>query len=149
MSKSNVNPGQYKLAGRERQGEDIAQVRNKQKRAESLVRMRSENWPVYQNPAPVADAESAAAAPAETVEQPAPEPAAPPAKTAPRARVARPAAKRAARRNTKKAPATAAKARPRKAAKRAPKKAAAVRRATRKPAARGAKKRISRTRTRS
>lgn len=32
MSKNiNVNPGQYKVAGRERQGEDILQERNKQR----------------------------------------------------------------------------------------------------------------------
>ena len=37
MSKSNVNPNHYKVAGRERQGEDIAQARNKQEHAESVV----------------------------------------------------------------------------------------------------------------
>jgi hypothetical protein len=42
MSKSNVNPNHYKVAGRERQGEDIAQARNKQKHAENLVRQRTE-----------------------------------------------------------------------------------------------------------
>jgi hypothetical protein len=42
MSKNNVNPNHYKVAGRERQGEDIAQTRNKQKHAESLVRRRAE-----------------------------------------------------------------------------------------------------------
>jgi len=42
MSKSNVNPAHYKVAGRERQGEDILQARNKQKHAESLVRRRTE-----------------------------------------------------------------------------------------------------------
>jgi hypothetical protein len=42
MSKSNVNPNHYKVAGRERQGEDIAQARNKQKHAHSLARRRSE-----------------------------------------------------------------------------------------------------------
>lgn len=31
MTKSNVNPGQYKTAGRERQGEDIVQEIHKQK----------------------------------------------------------------------------------------------------------------------
>jgi hypothetical protein len=41
MTKSNVNPNHYKVAGRERQGEDIAQARNKQKHAESLVAART------------------------------------------------------------------------------------------------------------
>lgn len=43
MSKSNVNPNHFKLAGRERQGEDIAQARHKQKHAQSLVRVRYES----------------------------------------------------------------------------------------------------------
>ena len=42
MSKHNVNPNHYKVAGRERQGEDILQTRNKQKLAQSLVRERFE-----------------------------------------------------------------------------------------------------------
>jgi hypothetical protein len=42
MSKSNVNPNHYKVAGRARQGEDIAQTRNRQKYAEALVRERTE-----------------------------------------------------------------------------------------------------------
>lgn len=42
MSKSNVNPNHYKVAGRERQGEDIPQIRNKQTHAESVVRRRAE-----------------------------------------------------------------------------------------------------------
>lgn len=42
MSKHNVNPGHYKVAGRERQGEDILQERNKQKLAQSVVRERFE-----------------------------------------------------------------------------------------------------------
>lgn len=42
MSKSNVNPNHYKVAGRERQGEDIPQARNKQKHAKSVVRRRTE-----------------------------------------------------------------------------------------------------------
>lgn len=42
MSKSNVNPNHYKVAGRERQGEDIAQARSRKKHAESLVRRRAE-----------------------------------------------------------------------------------------------------------
>jgi hypothetical protein len=52
MSKSNVNPNHYKVAGRERQGEDIAQARNKQKHAESLVRRRAEVGAGFQIPAP-------------------------------------------------------------------------------------------------
>ena len=46
MSKHNVNPDQYKVAGRERQGEDILQARNKQKLAQSVVRERFEMAPV-------------------------------------------------------------------------------------------------------
>src|SRR5688500_8777883 len=42
MSKHNVNPDHYKVAGRERQGEDILQARNKQKLAQSAVRERFE-----------------------------------------------------------------------------------------------------------
>jgi hypothetical protein len=42
MSKSNVNPNHYKVAGRERQGEDILQLRNKQRLSESLARERFE-----------------------------------------------------------------------------------------------------------
>jgi hypothetical protein len=49
MSKSNVNPNHYKVAGRERQGEDILQLRNKQKLAESRARERFE--PRRPNPA--------------------------------------------------------------------------------------------------
>jgi hypothetical protein len=40
MSKSNVNPNHYKVAGRERQGEDILQERHKQTHAESLAEAR-------------------------------------------------------------------------------------------------------------
>jgi hypothetical protein len=43
MSKSNVNPNHYKVAGRERQGEDILQVRHRQKLSQSLARERFEN----------------------------------------------------------------------------------------------------------
>ncbi len=42
MSKNNVNPDHYKVAGRARQGEDIAQTRNRQKYAEAMVRERTE-----------------------------------------------------------------------------------------------------------
>lgn len=41
MSKSNVNPNHYKVAGRERQGEDILQTRHKRTHALSQVRARS------------------------------------------------------------------------------------------------------------
>jgi hypothetical protein len=41
MSKyNNVNPGQYKVAGRERQGEDIVAERNKQELAKSRQTVR-------------------------------------------------------------------------------------------------------------
>ncbi len=42
MSKSNVNPNHYKVAGRETQGGDIAQARNKQKHAENVAGQRTE-----------------------------------------------------------------------------------------------------------
>ena len=51
MSKSNVNPNHYKVAGRERQGEDIAQARNKQKHAENVARRRTEIGARSQKPA--------------------------------------------------------------------------------------------------
>ena len=63
MSKSNVNPGLYKLAGRERQGEDIAQERHKQKHAESLARERTQGAPEFWKAEPALSAGSAAAAP--------------------------------------------------------------------------------------
>jgi len=63
MSKSNVNPNHYKVAGRERQGEDIAQAWNKQKHAESLVRRRAEVGARVQTPAPQLGAASPDAAP--------------------------------------------------------------------------------------
>ena len=42
MSKSNVHPDHYKVAGRDRQGEDILQARHKQKRAQMLAQERFE-----------------------------------------------------------------------------------------------------------
>lgn len=42
MSKSNVHPDHYKVAGRDRQGEDILQARHKQERAQILARERFE-----------------------------------------------------------------------------------------------------------
>lgn len=66
MSKSNVNPNHYKVAGRERQGEDIAQARNKQKHAESLVRRRAKVGEGPQPPALERGAASPDVAPART-----------------------------------------------------------------------------------
>jgi hypothetical protein len=63
MSKSNVNPNHYKVAGRERQGEDIAQARNKQKHAENVARRRTEIGARSQKPAPQRGAASPDAAP--------------------------------------------------------------------------------------
>jgi len=63
MSKSNVNPNHYKVAGRERQGEDIAQARNKQKHAENVARRRTEIGARSQKPAPQLGAASPDAAP--------------------------------------------------------------------------------------
>lgn len=42
MGKNNVNPNHYKVAGRDRQGEDILQERHKQKHARSVARERFE-----------------------------------------------------------------------------------------------------------
>jgi hypothetical protein len=61
MSKSNVNPNHYKVAGRERQGENIAQIRYKQKLAENLARRRSEPGVGFQKPAPVQEPTSTGA----------------------------------------------------------------------------------------
>jgi hypothetical protein len=62
MSKSNVNPNHYKVAGRERQGEDIAQARNRQQHAQSLVRRRSEGEAGLPVPAPMGDSRSSGTA---------------------------------------------------------------------------------------
>ena len=40
MGKSNVNPDHYKIAGRERQGEDIVQEAKRQKYAKEQARLR-------------------------------------------------------------------------------------------------------------
>jgi hypothetical protein len=40
MGKSNVNPDHYKIAGRERQGEDIVQEAHRQKYAEEQAKLR-------------------------------------------------------------------------------------------------------------
>jgi hypothetical protein len=63
MSKSNVNPNHYKVAGRGRQGEDIAQARNKQKLAENDARRRTEIGARSQKPAPMRGAASPDSAP--------------------------------------------------------------------------------------
>jgi len=63
MSKSNVNPNHYKVAGRERQGEDIAQTRNKQKHAEDVARQRSGVGARSQKPSPQPDGAAPGAAP--------------------------------------------------------------------------------------
>ena len=39
MGKSNVNPDHYKIAGRERQGEDIVQEAHRQKYAEEQAKL--------------------------------------------------------------------------------------------------------------
>ena len=51
MSKNNVNPNHYKVAGRDRQGEDILQERHKQKHARSLARERFEPRGITPSPA--------------------------------------------------------------------------------------------------
>ena len=40
MGKSNVNPGQYKTAGRERQGEDVTQEQHTQEYAQAKAEQR-------------------------------------------------------------------------------------------------------------
>ena len=51
MGKSNVNPGHYKVAGRERQGEDILQTRHKEKYTRSLIPGRSAPHATRERPA--------------------------------------------------------------------------------------------------
>ena len=58
-----VNPNHYKVADRERQGEDIAQARNKQKHAENVARRRTEIGAISQKPAAQPGAASPDAAP--------------------------------------------------------------------------------------
>lgn len=69
MSKVNVNPNHYKVAGRERQGEDILQAQHRQKHAQSLAAARFQGR--MQAPPPVVPAP-----PQPVPEPPAPEPAA-------------------------------------------------------------------------
>jgi len=83
MSKSNVNPNHYKVAGRERQGEEIAQARNKQKHAESLVRRRAEAGGKVRTPAPERDTAPPATAPARAAKAATRKPRAAPPKTPP------------------------------------------------------------------
>jgi hypothetical protein len=52
MTKSNVNPNHYKVAGRDRQGEGILQERHKQKHAQSLARKRFEQTTLPRATAP-------------------------------------------------------------------------------------------------
>jgi hypothetical protein len=126
MSKSNVHPGQYKVAGRERQGEDIAQVWNKQKLAESLVRSRFEGDERFQQPAPAGEPESAGAAPTRDVKPTAPKGAANKQRTS-RSAASRAAKKPAARKQAaKKRAARKPAAKKRATAKRATKKAPRV-----------------------
>jgi len=109
MSKSNVNPNHYKVAGRERQGEDIAQVRNKQTLSESLVRQRYEAGAVFQQPAPVTEAAPPAAASVPAAKETARKPTATGPVTAKRAARKQVAAKRATKkRATAKPPVTKA-----------------------------------------
>ena len=122
MSKSNVNPGQYKVAGRERQGEDIAQIQNKQKLAESLVRSRFEGDERFQQPAPAEEPEAGGVPPT---------PAAKP--TAPEAAANKPTTKKSAAKRATKKPATKKRAAKKPAAKKpAAKKRATTRRRTKK-----------------
>lgn len=83
MSKSNVNPNHYKVAGRERQGEDIAQARNKQKHAENVARRRTEIGARSQKPAPQLGAASPDAAPTRAAKTATQEAGATPLKTPP------------------------------------------------------------------
>lgn len=69
MSKSNVNPNHYKVAGRERQGEDIVQARHKQKHAQSRVRARFQSHARSDRPARVPGPPPSGAAPAPTAKQ--------------------------------------------------------------------------------
>ena len=153
MSKNNVNPNHYKVAGRARQGEDILQQRHKQKHAQFLARERfeahqSDAAPTATEPTPETTSEAspeptAQQAPAQKSET---GPKANPGKKAavPR-RAATAAAKAPSQKGAKKqAPAQTARASARKtatSAKRATRPAAAKRPTARKPApARSAKR---------
>jgi len=41
-AKNNVNPGNYKVAGRERQGEDVVQERQKQSMGQARARLEKQ-----------------------------------------------------------------------------------------------------------
>jgi hypothetical protein len=47
MSKQNVHPDHYKVAGRDRQGEDILQARNRMKFAQTQAQERFETRPTF------------------------------------------------------------------------------------------------------
>jgi hypothetical protein len=156
MSKSNVNPNHYKVAGRERQGEDIAQIRNKQRLAESQVRARYDRDAIFPKPPPPVASEAPepeAAAAAENVSETARTAA---AKQAParRARSKSAGAKAAAtrRRTPKRATAKRAPAKRPRAKRPAPKRAAPKRptgkRAPSRPADKGGTRAKARKRTR-
>ena len=69
MSKSNVNPNHYKVAGRERQGEDILHGRHKQKHTKSLVRGRSAPHARRERPALIPGPPPRGAAPLRTAQK--------------------------------------------------------------------------------
>jgi hypothetical protein len=127
MSKSNVNPNHYKVAGRERQGEDIAQIRNKQRLAESQVRARYDRDAIFPKAPPPEASEAPEPETAADAENVSETTLAAPAKQAParRARSKSAGAKAAAarRRTPKRATASRAPKRPR-AKRPAPKRAA-------------------------
>jgi hypothetical protein len=63
---SNVNPNHYKVAGRERQGEDILHGRHKQKHSQSVVRGRSASHVRRERPALIPGPPPRGAAPLRT-----------------------------------------------------------------------------------
>lgn len=72
MSKNNVNPNHYKVAGRDRQGEAILQERHRQKFARSLVRERFEAGAAPLSPAAPSASAAAESNPSESNSGPAP-----------------------------------------------------------------------------
>ncbi len=72
MSKNNVNPNHYKVAGRDRQGEAILQERHRQKFARSLVRERFEAGVAPLSPAAPSARAAAESNPSESNSGPAP-----------------------------------------------------------------------------
>lgn len=63
MSKNNVNPNHYKVAGRGRQGEDIVQSLHTQKHAQNLADQRTGGGAKIGPPGPQDDQDSQHAAP--------------------------------------------------------------------------------------